>query len=103
MRVQTLPRNAIPSWSGYIHQGKVGFLVALRQLRECIENNIENLEDYAIRYENVEDFDIIVGDDDQVLSRYQVKSYVNGNEREDYSELFNMETKGSNIKKIVVQ
>ena len=60
-------RNATPSWSGYIHQGKVGFLVALRQLRECIENNIENLEDYAIRYENAEDFDIIVGDDNQVL------------------------------------
>lgn len=85
-------RNATPSWSGYIHQGKVGFLVALRQLRECIENNIENLEDYAIRYENAEDFDI-VGDDDQVLSRHQVKAYVNGNEREDYSDLFNIQTR----------
>ena len=87
-------RNATPSWSGYIHQGKVGFLVALRQLRECIENNIENLEDYAIRYENAEDFDI-VGDDDQVLSRHQVKAYVNGNEREDYSDLFNIQTMSS--------
>ena len=85
-------RNATPSWSGYIHQGKVGFLVALRQLRGCIENNIENLEDYAIRYENAEDFDI-VGDDDQVLSRHQVKAYVNGNEREDYSDLFNIQTR----------
>lgn len=86
-------RNATPSWSGYIHQGKVGFLVALRQLRECIENNIENLEDYAIRYENAEDFDIIVGDDNQVLSRHQVKAYVNGDEREDYSDLFNIQTR----------
>ena len=60
-------RNATPSWSGYIHQGKVGFLVALRQLRDCIEKNIENLEDYAIRYENAEDNDNIVGDDEQVL------------------------------------
>ena len=85
-------RNATPSWSGYIHQGKVGFLVALRQLRECIENNIENLEDYAIRYENAEDFDI-VGDDNQVLSRHQVKAYVNGNERENYSDLFNIQTR----------
>lgn len=85
-------RNATPSWSGYIHQGKVGFLVALRQLRECIENNIENLEDYAIRYENAEDFDIVV-DDNQVLSRHQVKAYVNGNEREDYSDLFNIQTR----------
>ena len=86
-------RNATPSWSGYIHQGKVGFLVALRQLRECIENNIENLEDYAIRYENAEDFDIIVGDDNQVLSRHQVKAYVDGKEREDYSDLFNIQTR----------
>lgn len=84
-------RNATPSWSGYIHQGKVGFLVALRQLRECIENNIENLEDYVIRYENAEDFDIVA--DDQVLSRHQVKAYVNGNEREDYSDLFNIQTR----------
>ena len=52
-------RNATSSWSGYIHQGKVGFLVALRQLRWCIENEIENFEDYAIRYENAEDFDIV--------------------------------------------
>ena len=86
-------RNATPSWSGYIHQGKVGFLVALRKLRECIENNKENLEDYAIRYENAEDFDIIVGDDNKVLSRHQVKAYVNGNEREDYSDLFNIQTR----------
>ena len=86
-------RNATPSWSGYIHQGKVGFLVALRKLRECIENNKENLEDYAIRYENAEDFDIIVGDDNQVLSRHQVKAYVNGKEREDYSDLFNIQAR----------
>ena len=86
-------RNATPSWSGYIHQGKVGFLVALRQLRECIENDIENFEDYAIRYENAEDFDIIVGDDEQVLSRHQVKAYVDGREREDYSDLFNIQTR----------
>lgn len=86
-------RNATPSWSGYIHQGKVGFLVALRQLRECIENDIENFEDYAIRYENAEDFDIIVGDDEQVLSRHQVKAYVDGSEREDYSDLFNIQTR----------
>lgn len=85
-------RNATSSWSGYIHQGKVGFLVALRQLRCCIENEIENFEDYAIRYENAEDFDI-VGNEEQVLSRHQVKAYINGNEREDYSDLFNIQTR----------
>lgn len=85
-------RNAAPSWSGYIHQGKVGFLVALRQLRQCIENGIENFEGYTIRYENAEDFDI-VGNEEQVLSRHQVKAYINGNEREDYSDLFNIQTR----------
>lgn len=83
-------RNATSSWSGYIHQGKVGFLVALRQLRWCIENEIENFEDYAIRYENAEDFDI-VDKGRNVISRHQVKAYINGNEREDYSDLFNIQ------------
>lgn len=83
-------RNATSSWSGYIHQGKVGFLVALRQLRWCIENEIENFEDYAIRYENAEDFDI-VDKGRSVISRHQVKAYINGNEREDYSDLFNIQ------------
>lgn len=83
-------RNAASSWSGYIHQGKVGFLVALRQLRWCIENEIENFEDYAIRYENAEDFDI-VDKGRNVISRHQVKAYINGNEREDYSDLFNIQ------------
>ena len=83
-------RNATSSWSGYIHQGKVGFLVALRQLRWCIENEIENFEDYAIRYENAEDFDI-VDKGRSVISRHQVKAYINGHEREDYSDLFNIQ------------
>ncbi|MDQ0222989.1 ABC-three component system protein [Streptococcus moroccensis] len=82
-------RNATSSWSGYIHQGKVGFLVALRQLRQCIKDNV-NYEEYSIRYENAEDFDII-GNDGQVLSRHQVKAYINGNGREDYSDLFNIQ------------
>lgn len=83
-------RNATSSWSGYIHQGKVGFLVALRHLRWCIENKIENFEDYAIRYENAEDFDII-DNDGGVISRHQVKAYVNGKSREKYSPLFNIQ------------
>lgn len=85
-------RNATSSWSGYIHQGKVGFLVALRQLRQCIENGIENFEKYSIKYESAEDFDI-VDDRKEVLSRHQVKAYINGNEREDYSEQFNIQTR----------
>lgn len=84
-------RNATSSWSGYIHQGKVGFLVALRQLRRCIETGV-SYEEYSIRYENAEDFDII-DNNGQVLSRHQVKAYTNGNEREAYSDLFNIQTR----------
>lgn len=84
-------RNATSSWSGYIHQGKVGFLVALRQLRQCIETGV-SYEEYGIRYENAEDFDII-DNNGQVLSRHQVKAYTNGNEREAYSDLFNIQTR----------
>ncbi|HEL2053516.1 TPA: hypothetical protein TY416_000765 [Streptococcus suis] len=84
-------RNATSSWSGYIHQGKVGFLVALRQLRQCIETGV-SYEEYSIRYENAEDFDII-DNNGQVLSRHQVKAYTNGNEREAYSDLFNIQTR----------
>lgn len=81
--------NATSSWSGYIHQGKVGFLVALRQLRQCIEAGV-SYEEYSIRYENAEDFDII-GNEGQVLSRHQVKAYTDGTSRERYSTLFNIQ------------
>lgn len=83
-------RNATSSWSGYIHQGKVGFLVALRQLRWCIENRTKNFKDYTIRYENAEDFDI-VGNKGEIISRHQVKAYINGTSREKYSTLFNVQ------------
>lgn len=82
-------RNATSSWSGYIHQGKVGFLVSLRQLRQCIEAGV-SYEEYSIRYENAEDFDII-GNENQVLSRHQVKAYTDGTSRETYSTLFNIQ------------
>ncbi|EGC23529.1 ABC-three component system protein [Streptococcus sanguinis] len=85
-------RNATPSWSGYIHQGKVGFLVALRQLKKCIDDKVPNYENYVIRYENAEDFDI-VDDQSNVVSRHQVKAYTNGNERESYSDLFQAQTR----------
>ena len=85
-------RNATSSWSGYIHQGKVGFLVALRQLKKCLEESLENYRNYCIRYESVEDFDI-VDNNGKVLSRHQVKAYIKGIEREDYSDLFNIQTR----------
>lgn len=76
-------RNATPSWSGYIHQGKVGFLVSLRQLKKCIDDKAPDYENYVIRYENAEDFDI-VDNNDKVISRHQVKAYIDGTSREQY-------------------
>ncbi len=85
-------RNATPSWSGYIHQGKVGFLVALRQLKKCIDDKVPNYENYVIRYENAEDFDI-VDNNGKVISRHQVKAYIDGTSREQYSTLFKIQTR----------
>lgn len=85
-------RNATSSWSGYIHQGKVGFLVALRQLKKCIDDKVPNYENYVIRYENAEDFDI-VDNNGKVISRHQVKAYIDGTSREQYSTLFNIQTR----------
>ncbi|MGX7024435.1 hypothetical protein [Vagococcus hydrophili] len=88
-------RNASSSWSGFIHQGKVGFLVALRELKKCIKckSENENYEEYKIFYENAEDFDI-VDDKNNVISRHQVKAYYSsGEERESYSELFYIQTR----------
>lgn len=84
-------RNATSSWSGYFHQGQVGFLVALRTIKECIKHNTSNYGDYKIAYENTEDFDII-DDQDRVVSRHQVKAYTNeGFEREKYENVLKVQ------------
>lgn len=92
-------RNASASWSGYIHQGKVGFLVSLRELKKRIQEKASNYEKYQIRYENAEDFDIV--NDDKVISRHQVKAYKDGEEREKYSTLFYIQTRNIEDGKIL--
>lgn len=71
-------RNATASWSGYLHQGKVGLLVALRKINELLSpcpDELSCLDDWYIEYETVEDFDI--RNKDSVDSRHQVKANVN--------------------------
>ena len=85
-------RNATSSWSGYIHQGKVGFLVALRELKKCISEGQLDIKKYKLCYENAEDFDII-DCNKEIISRHQVKAYKDGNEREKYSTLFCVQTR----------
>ena len=54
-------RNATASWSGYLHQGKVGIFVALKKINELIERKNEGvsiedaLKGWEIVYENAED------------------------------------------------
>ncbi len=82
-------RNATASWSGYLHQGKVGIFVALKLLRE---NLGENIEDWRIIYENAEDFDIQKKsgenwENPEVISRHQVKAKKEGIFPNDYKNV----------------
>lgn len=64
-------RNATSSWSGYLHQGQAGLLVALREINRIFELGA-SLDGWFIIFENAEDFDIknTMG----VFSRHQVKA-----------------------------
>jgi hypothetical protein len=69
-------RNATASWSGYVYQGKVGILVALKNMSELYafdEPNIEtSLDGWSLAFETFEDFDI--KSPEGVVSRHQVKA-----------------------------
>lgn len=78
-------RNATGSWSGYLHQGKVGIFLVLKQLEDLISNN-ESIAEWEVQYESAEDIDIKKGP--KVVSRHQVKAYINGNYPNDYSDVF---------------
>ncbi|MCT3115794.1 ABC-three component system protein [Leuconostoc lactis] len=80
-------RNATPTWSGFMHQGKVGLLIALREINKFIDSNTRNLpqkySEYTINYENAEDFDI-TDNAGNAISRHQVKAYKNKTSINDY-------------------
>jgi len=93
-------RNATASWSGYLHQGKVGIFVALRKINELIGEERDSgkikklLENWEIIYENAEDFDIRQikrGEDGneiiKVESRHQVKANKGGRNLNDYKKV----------------
>lgn len=72
-------RNATASWSGYSHQGQVGLLVALREIRRLISLGSQNEFDiHFLEYENNEDVAIAkqtIGAPKELLSVHQVKAY----------------------------
>ena len=72
-------RNATASWSGYSHQGKVGILVALREMRRLIQADLQHEFDiHFVEYENNEDVAIsrlLPNTQKTLLSVHQVKAY----------------------------
>lgn len=67
-------RNATASWSGYLHQGKIGILVGLRKLNKLLSKG-DDLAGWIIEYESAEDIDIKY--QGKVISRHQVKANKN--------------------------
>lgn len=79
-------RNATASWSGYLHQGKVGIFVALKKINKLIEtNSIDILKDWKIEFESAEDFDI--KNNNEVDSRHQIKAKKEAKYPNDYSDV----------------
>jgi hypothetical protein len=74
-------RNATSSWSGYLHQGKIGILVALIYINENRDHsgnlNLSDVAQIKLEYENCEDFSIVRND--QLISVHQVKAHNDAN------------------------
>jgi hypothetical protein len=85
-------RNATASWSGYSHQGMVGLLVTLREIRRIIiAGNQNQLGEFHLTYESYEDVALyrLLNGAPQFLSVHQVKAYYsNGHLFNSYSEVF---------------
>lgn len=70
--------DASASWNGYMYQGKVALLLALKKI-----NEVDNIDDYWLESEGIEDFSI--GKSDMYLTIHQVKNRKDEN-LEDYKE-----------------
>lgn len=51
-------RNAVSSWSGYNHQGKVGIFLAIRELKKLIMSE-EDYSKYKLIFEKMEEKTLI--------------------------------------------
>lgn len=56
MAIQHLPHTAIPTWSGFIYQGRVALYHILKQLNTKTENEINEL---VLQIDSIEDFTIL--------------------------------------------
>jgi hypothetical protein len=79
------PHSAIPSWSGYIYQGKIAFYEVLRVIKKKLKEDVDyDFSDYSLEVEWQEDFAIKVGS--SYKSIHQVKAYEKGTSPTKYNE-----------------
>lgn len=93
-------RNATASWSGYLHQGKVGIFVSLKKINELINKPNQDLSKWKVEYESAEDIDIKNGS--VVDSRHQVKAYKEAKYPNDYKDVlgilkYRIDSKGKKV------
>lgn len=81
-------RNATASWSGYLHQGKVGLFLVLQKLHECLQTD-EDHSNMKLEYESAEDIDLKIAD--KVISRHQIKAYKSAKYPNDYADVLSVQ------------
>lgn len=93
-------RNATASWSGYLHQGKIGILIALIEIEKILSEN-SNFKNFKIEYESAEDIDL--KDGKNVISRHQVKAYKDAKYPNDYKDVLGVLKYNETGKKILTK
>ena len=79
-------RNAVSSWSGYNHQGKVGIFLAIQKLKELSKLK-EDYSKYKLIFEKNGGEDIDICHSTTVISRHQVKANKDGQYPNDYANV----------------
>lgn len=79
-------RNAVSSWSGYNHQGKVGIFLAIRELKKLTDAR-EDYSKYKLIFEKNGGEDVDICYSTAVVSRHQVKAKKDGKYPNDYANV----------------
>ena len=69
--------DAVPTWSGFLYQGRIAVYLAVRKILELLEDGKESeIEKYALEMEKCEDIAIVYvnGNDKKYYSIHQVKN-----------------------------
>jgi len=97
MANQPLPHTAIPTWSGFIYQGRVALYHILKQLTIKTENEINEL---VLQIDSIEDFTIlksIVTGGHTPISMHQVKAVKSASYKTYKGDFEQLERKWTNI------